>query len=329
MKIAIIGATGMIGHHTAIQVIGRGHELFVMHRKTSNLDSLSGLPFTALEADLNERDSMAEGLKQVDAVINCAGYYPGDPRPWQDEVDLATGQMKNFYDACSESILHRIVYLGTAIALKRDPSGKPGHADLEYTSRPSDKTPYVQVKWAMDQQARQAAESGLPVVIGIPSMTFGEYDYGPTTGQLITGIANQTLPGYVPGRRNVIYAGDAGLGLVLACESGDEGERYLFTGTNVSMDELVQAIATQAEVAPPRKVSMMAARMAGGIQAIKHRWFKAPPPRLSATAIAVMGSGQYLDGSKAEKALGFRATRNLEDTIRVTLKWFRQQGMAK
>src|SRR5258708_15501203 len=108
----------------------------------------------------------------------------------------------------------------------------------------------------MDRMARERAREGLPVVIGIPSMCFGEYDRGPTTGQLIVDIANRTLPGYIHGNRNVIYAGDAGRGLVLACEAGRIGERYLLTGTNLPMTELVPMIARVAGVpAPPPRLS--------------------------------------------------------------------------
>lgn len=86
------------------------------------------------------------------------------------------------------------------------------------------------MQWALDTQAKEMAKRYLPVVMDIPSMKFGEYDYSPTTVQLITGIANQSLPRYVKGNRNSIYAGDAGRAIVLACEKGRAGERYIFTG---------------------------------------------------------------------------------------------------
>ncbi len=327
MNIALIGATGMIGHHTARALLQRGHELTIVHRQSSNLEQVRDLQFNAVVADLDSEQQLAAALSGVDAVINCAGYYPTRPRAWRDEVATATGQMENFYRACAaHGKLQKIVYLGAAIALRRHPDGEPGHADLEYPSQPDDRNPYLQVKWAMDRQAKQQASAGLPVVIGIPSMTFGEYDYGPTTGQLLTGIANRTLPGYVQGNRNVIYAGDAGMGLALACERGKPGERYLFTGENVSMDELVARIARLTGVPPLKTIPLPMAKLVSNIQAWKYRLLGGELPRVSSTAIAVMSAGQFLDGSKARDELGFRTQVSLDQALERTLEWFRSAG---
>lgn len=330
MKIAVIGATGMIGHHTAKAVIAAGHELFVVHRASSSLEKISDLSFTSAIGDLDDSASLAQALVNVDAVINCAGYYPTVPKPWREDVDAGLQQMNNFYDACAQCNLQKIVYLGAAIALKKNTDGQPGHADLEYASQPDNKNPYLQVKWAMDKLAKEVAQKGLPVVIGIPSMTFGEFDFGPTTGQLLLEIANGNMPAYIQGNRNAIYAGDAGRGLVLACEKGAPGERYLFTGTNISMDELVPLVAKIAGVAPPTKViPLFVVKTIGKLQEIKYKLFGGTPPKISSTAIAVISAGQFLEGSKAEQELGFKAEVSLEQALQKTLKWFADVGYFK
>lgn len=326
MKIAVIGATGMIGNNTARAVIAAGHELVVVHRETSNLEKIEDLEFASAIADLNDQASLVAALSAVDAVINCAGYYPTVPRPWREEVETATQQMQNFYDACAKSDLQKIVYLGGAIALKNAPDGEMGHADMEYDGEPENKNPYLQVKWAMDCLAKAEAAKGLPVVIGIPSMTIGEHDYGPTTGQLLMEVANGTLPGYISGNRNAIYAGDAGRGLVLACEKGVAGERYLFCGENVSMEDLVAMIARVSGGDMPKEVPLFAAKILGKLQGLKYKVFGGDLPKISETAIAVMSAGQFLDGSKAEKELGFKAEVSLEEAVKRSLKWFTKVG---
>ena len=67
--------------------------------------------------------------------------------------------------------------------MPRHPQGLPGHEGLFYDSLPSGKSSYVLCKWALDEQAREQARNGLPVVIGIPGMVLGELDIGPTTGR--------------------------------------------------------------------------------------------------------------------------------------------------
>jgi len=324
MRIAIVGATGMIGNHAARAAVARGHEVVVVHRASSRLSVLGDLPFRSAVADLDDRVSLTRALEGADAVINCAGYYPGTPRPWREEVATATRQMENFYASCGPG-LSRIVYVGGAIALRRAPDGRPADEGMSYPGRPGDTNPYLQVKWAMDDQALRKAAEGLPVVVGIPAMTFGEHDHGPTTGQLLVRIADRSLPAYVRGRRNVVYAGDAGRGLVLAAESGRVGERYLFTGTDATMDEIVATAAELAGVPVPRAMPLAAARLASRLQELKWR-MGGPPPVVSATAIAVMASGQFLDGSKARRELGYAPTLGLRETLSRALDWFRAEG---
>lgn len=326
MRIGVIGATGMLGQHTARAVVAQGHELVVIHRVSSRLDGLRDLKYRSAVADLDDRAALAQALAGVDAVINCAGYYPTVPRPWQEEVHTALVQMENFYAACEGRALHRIVYLGGAIALRRHPAGEPGDETLEYAGEPPSRNPYLQVKWAMDAQALRKARGGLPVVVAIPSMTFGEHDDGPTTGRLIVEIANRTLPGYVRGRRNVIYAGDAGRGLVRACEDGRVGERYLLTGENLTMDALVAKIAAIAHVSAPRAIPLPIAKLVSRLQTWRYQHLHGPLPRVDATAIAVMSAGQFLSGAKAQRELGFRAQVNVDDAIARALTWFREKG---
>ena len=326
MRIAIIGASGMLGHHAARAALARGHELTVVHRASSKLDGLKDLRFTSALADLDDRAALTAALKKVDAVINCAGYYPTLPRPWREEVRTALAQMDNFYAACASLPLKKIVYLGGGIALRKHPQGLLGDETLDYPGEPENKNPYVQVKWAMDTQALVKARAGLPVTIGIPTMTFGEYDAGPTTGRFIVQIAKGTMPGYVQGKRNVIYAGDAGLGLVRVAEDGRAGERYLLTGHNTDMGELTALMARLAGKPAPKAIPLGVAKLVSRVQTLKYHWLKGPPPVVNATAIAVMSAGQHLSGAKAEKELGFKATVSVEDAVARALKWFRANG---
>lgn len=327
MRLAVIGATGMIGNHTARAAAEAGHELAVVHREGSNLRALDGLKFEPRVGDLNDRRSLVAALRGAEAVINCAAYYPTEPRPWKAEVERAVTQTENFYAACADNGLRKIVYVGAAIALAREPSGKPATEESTYAARPDDLTPYVQVKWEMDRLASEKAGQGLPVVTGIPAMCFGEYDAGPSTGRLIVEIADETLPGYIRGRRNVVYAGDAGRGLVLACERGRAGERYLLTGENVTMDELVKTIAEVAGVEPPRRVIPLGvARLLSKLQEARYRLLGGETPRLSSTAIAVMASGQFLDGGKARRELGFECRVGLREAVARALAWFGENG---
>lgn len=338
MKIGVIGATGMLGHHTATALLARGHELVVIHREGSDLSRIRDLTYEARIGDLQNIEALATAMSGLDAVINCAGYYPTEPRPWQQDVEMAMEQERSFYQACKASQVKKIVYVGGAIALQRNPNGAPAHEGLTYASQPRNRNSYLQVKWAMDDLALRMAAEGLPVSIALPAMTFGEYDYGPSTGQLLVETVNQTLPAYVEGKRNCIYAGDAGLGIALVCEKGRVGERYLLTNENTTMSNLVTKMVDignslfygkpqhGAGISRPKVVPLLLVRALAKIQGIKFRYLKGDAPKISDTAIAVMSSGQYLAGDKAKRELGFEASVSLDEALRRSLLWFDSVG---
>jgi len=326
MRIAIIGATGMLGQHAALAALAAGHDLRLTYRKEAALARLGDIPYERAPADLGDRAALTRALQGVDGVINAAAYYPTVPRPWREEVATARAQLENFYAAAEAAKVGRILYLGGAIALPRRKDGRPADGSERYAGEPPNRNPYVQVKWAMDELTLQKATAGLPVVIGVPSMTFGEYDWGPSTGQFITGIASGKLKKYVRGRRNVVYAGDAGRGLVQALERGQPGRRYLLTGVNTDMDEVTATIARLAGVAAPTPAPLVVATAMSRLQNWRYRRFGGALPTISETAIAVMSAGQHLDGAGAQ-AIGYAPSVGLEEAVSRALHWFRAQGM--
>jgi dihydroflavonol-4-reductase len=325
MKIAVLGATGMLGHHAACAVLDAGYQLVVVYRNPDTLKRLAHLKFEARRADLGDSESLEKAFLGLDGVINAAAYYPVEPRPWQEDVTLALAQNENFYRAAEASNVAKLVYLGGAIALPKRTDGMVADGTERYSETPRSSNGYLQSKWAMDEQALAWAKRGLNVCIGIPAMSFGEYDSGTTTGQFVSGIASGKLKSYVQGKRNVVYAGDAGRGLVQAVERGVKGARYLLTGSNTNMAELTALIAAKAKVDPPKPVPLIAAKFLSHVQKLRWRLLDGPVPQISDTAIAVMSAGQHLDGGRSQM-IGYAPKVGLDETIDRALRWARAEG---
>ncbi|MDH4652428.1 NAD-dependent epimerase/dehydratase family protein [Pseudomonas sp. JS3066] len=325
MKIAVLGATGLLGHHAARAVKVAGHRLVLIHRPTSRIERLAYLEPECRAAELLDHAGLTRALSDIDGVIFCAAGYPKRPRRWQEEVASALDQTNHFYAACLAAHVPRILYTGAAIALPRHPEGLPGHEGLFYEGMPRWKNPYLLSKWALDEQAREQARSGLPVIIGIPGMCLGEFDAGPSTGRLVTAMAQGWMTHYVPGRRNLLDAADAGRGLLLALEKGRAGERYLLTGQNIELAELTERIARLLGVQPPQPMPLAMAKGIAVLGRLRYR-LSGELPKLDDTAIAVMAGGQFLDGSKARHELGFVAETPLDVTLERTIGWFRANG---
>ncbi|MFY0592521.1 NAD-dependent epimerase/dehydratase family protein [Roseivirga sp.] len=329
MKIGILGGTGMLGHHIAIAAHFKQYELVIIHRKNSNLSKISDLKYESRIADLDDRGSLIQAFQGLDYLVNAAAYYPTLPKPLSAEIKTARLQMQFFIDAVKASKVKKALYVGGAIVLTKAINGIADESMVSEKT-PENSAPYVQVKWLMDNMAQQAANAEVPIVIGIPSMTFGEYDYGPTTGRLIVELANKTLPAYVNGARNVVYAGDAGRGLLLALEQGKIGERYLIGGANTDTKTLVATICEKAGVKVLEKtLSISLAKFISKFQETKYAIFRGTPPTLSSTAIAVLSGGQHLDLSKAKEELGYEAHFSTQEAIDRAFKWFKKEEYIK
>ena len=70
-------------------------------------------------------------------------------------------------------------------------------------------------------------------------------------------------------------------------------------------------------------------RGASQLQELRYHLVGGEPPKLSATAIAVMSAGQFLDGAKALRVLGYQPEVPLRRGIERALAWFRQVGYIK
>lgn len=111
----------------------------------------------------------------------------------------------------------------------------------------------------------------------------------------------------------------------MAAEKGRAGERYLLTGENTNMDNLVRLIAKVAGIEPPTKVIPLGiAKMISKFEAFKYQYLGGKLPKLSGTTIAIMSTGQFLDGSKAQKELGYTPSVSGEEAIRRAIVWFKK-----
>ena len=76
MKIAVIGATGLVGNAAVQELAARGHEVTAFARNTDKVFQAPNV--TARAADVNAAD-FAEQLKGFDAVVSA--FNPGWDNP--------------------------------------------------------------------------------------------------------------------------------------------------------------------------------------------------------------------------------------------------------
>jgi dihydroflavonol-4-reductase len=94
-----------------------------------------------------------------------------------------------------------------------------------------------------EQHALQAATSGFPVVIANPTMPIGPHNGNLTPPTLMLQyFLSRRVQFYLDFIMNLVDVRDVAMGLLLAMERGQTGQRYILGGENIALKKLLAII---------------------------------------------------------------------------------------
>jgi len=300
----------------------------VLARKGSDRRNLRGLEVDVCEGDLNDVDSLRRAVEGCEGLFHVAADYRlGAPDPSQLYRANVDGT-RNVLDAAHRSGVQRAVYTSSVATIGIPADGTPGDEESP-NSLENMIGHYKRSKYLAEEVAREAARSGMSVVIVSPSTPMGAGDVKPTpTGQLVLDAAAGRMPAYVDTGLNIVHVDDVAHGHLLAYERGKAGERYILGGQDMSLREILGVIAALVGRSPPRVrlpygVVLPIAYLAEGIAKLSGR-----SGRITLEGVRMSRKRMYFSSAKAARELGYAArpaVRAFEDAIR----WFRDNGLLK
>jgi dihydroflavonol-4-reductase len=310
MKIFITGATGFIGTHLVKRLVQTEHKLCCLVRKTSKVSELKELGVTLVSGDVTDRDSLLEGMKGCDWVVNLANIYSfwePDRRVYKDVNVEGT---RNVMECALETGISKMVHISTAGIY-----GKP--ADSPFTEESPVGTvrfsQYFQTKYEGDLVAWEFFEKKrLPLLMVYPGAVIGPGD-PKATGKYIDDLIHRRLPARVfeDSVLTWVYVKDVAEAIVRAlAKENNLGEKYLVGNNRLSFGEINQMIRKISGISLPRfrlpdpLVTLNAFFLTMVADIIK----KSPLWGMSTDQIKTMKEGFRFDGSKAEKELGITYT---------------------
>ena len=177
-----------------------------------------------------------------------------------------------------------------------------------------------------EEIVRDFVRKGLAVVIVNPSAPVGPRDVKPTpTGRMIVEAAAGRMPAYVETGLNIVHVDDVAHGHWLAFERGCVGESYVLGGANMTLCEILTAIAELVGREPPKlrlpynlvlpiaHIAEAAARFTG----------KAPVATVE--GVKLSRKMMFFSSNKAEKDLGYAARPPLL-ALQDAVLWFQDNG---
>ncbi|WP_019181605.1 UDP-glucose 4-epimerase GalE [Microbacterium yannicii] len=328
MRVLLAGGAGYIGAHTAVALLEAGHDVLVVDdlsnssaEAVARVEQLTGAKIPFLAADARDVDALTAFVRThapVDAVIHFAG-------------------LKAVGESVAEPVRYYDVNIGTSIAILKLMAaegiptivfsssatvyGAPETLPLSEESPTGiDLTnPYGKTKRMIEEILKDAAAAD-PALRAVSLRYFNPVGAHPSgrIGEDPAGVPNNLMP-YVArvavgaldrvgvfgddydtpdgtGQRDYIHVLDLAAGHVAALEHAREGyEIYnLGTGTPVTVLELIAAFERAAGKKIPREILP---RRAGDVAA------------------------SYCDPSKAQRELGWTATRTIDEACRDSWNW--------
>jgi len=329
MKRALVtGVTGFIGNHVACTLLDAGFAVRAFVRPQTGSGKRNPLPDGAEPCwgDLRDPAAVQRAVHGCDVVFHVAADY----RLWvRDAEEMHRTNVEGTRCLLTEALrqgVERVVYTSTVATIGIPADGTPGTEESPVQAAQLAGA-YKQSKYAAEQEVLRLARAGLPVVIVNPSAPVGPRDVKPTpTGKIVLDFLRGRMPAYVDTGLNLIAVEDVARGHLLAYEKGRIGERYILGNRNMTLREILMALATITGRRAPRW--RLPYHLALGI-AYVDEWLMGRvlgrTPDVPVAAVHMAARHMYFDATKAVRELSLPQTP-VEDALARAVEWFYQHG---
>lgn len=328
MTTLVTGASGFIGSHVARQLVAAGHSVRVLLRRTSRAQALDGLAVERAEGDLRDLLSLDRAMRGVRRVFHVAADY----RLWAENPDEIyesnVAGTRRLFEVAAQAGVERVVYTSTVATIAVPHGGALPNEETRATLKQMIGH-YKRSKFLAEIEAIKAAAAGIPVVIVNPTAPVGPGDWKPTpTGRIIVDFLNGKMPAYVDTGLNLVAVEDVATGHLLAAEKGRTGERYILGARNMTLKEILDALAAITGRSAPRVRLPHAVALAAGYA---DEWFSrlvGRPPQIPVEGVKMSRHRMFVASDKAESELGYRPG-SVEAALDRAVGWYAEHGYTR
>lgn len=340
-RVMITGATGFIGSHITRAFCENQVRVGCLIRKGSNISNLEGLPVESRTADIRNSEDLIRALNGYDWVIHNAAKVAdwGNYANFYQTNVLGT---VNVLTACVQVGIKNIIMTGSNSVYGEENSSTVKDEASPYNSHyryfgdslfSCSLNYYRDTKALAKKEALAFAEKhNLNLTILEPVWVYGErelntgfYEYLKTAK---AGIP--FLPGAKQNKFHVIYAGDLARAYFLAYTKQLVGQNCILVGNQQaeSMDRIYRLFCSEAGLKKPGNIPKALTYPAALLLELLYTIINSSrPPFLTRGRVNMFYDNLEFSVEKAHQILGFRNAFSLEEGIKRTVFWYKQQGL--
>ena len=339
--VMITGATGFIGSHIAREFCENQLRVGCLIRNDSNLSNLEGLSVEFKTGDIRNIEELTRAFSSYKWVIHNAAKV-ADWGEYEEFYQTNVVGTVNVLTACVRAGIKNILITGSNSVYGEENCSIVKNEQSPYNSHypyfgdslfPCKLNYYRDTKALAKKEALAfATRHDLNLTIIEPVWVYGERELNTGFYEYLK-TAKKGIP-FVPGAKqnkfHVIYAGDLARAYFLAYSKQLTGIYCILVG-NVrpeNMDKIYELFCSEAGLKKPRNLPKALIYPAAFLIELLFTLFNSTsPPLLTRGRVNMFYDNIEFSVEKASQILGFRNSLSLEDGVKKTVLWYKQQGL--
>ena len=329
MKILITGASGFIGSFIVEEALRRGFETWAAMRKSSSREYLQDERIHFIELNLSSKAQLVEQLRphQFDYVVHAAGVTKCLNK--QDFRRINTEGTKHLVDAILElqMPIKRFIYLSSLSIFGAIKEQQP-YEEIKETDTPQPNTEYGRSKLEAEKYL-ESVSSRVPYIILRPTGVYGprEKDYFIMAKSIKQ--HSDFAVGYQRQDITFVYVKDVVQAVFLALEKGENGRKYFLSDGQVYQSTTFSDLIHE-ELGRPWWI-----RITAPVWVLRIITFVGEYVGQMTGKVTALNNDKYnilkqrnwrCDIQPAINELGYQPTYNLEQGVKETIQWYKDNG---
>ena len=325
MRILVTGGTGFTGKALVKRLLDQGHEVVALDYKEGlKTRELRDWGAEVVLGSVTDREVVRRAVDGAEVVHHLAAAFREMNVPDRHYREVNVGGTRNVLEAAKDMGVRRFIYCSTC-GVHGNVDHPPGGEDAPI--QPADY--YQRTKYEAEPLVRQFHEQGLPAVILRPAAIYGPGD--PERFLLIyRRVAGGRFPMFGDGRTlyHPLYVDNLVDAFLAAMADGrGDGEAYLIADEEyVQIEDLVRRVGRSlgVEVRVPHFPVWPVVAVGHVVEKACRPFGIAPPifPR----RVDWYRQNRAFRIDKAKRDLGWTPKVGLDEGLRRTAEWYRQEG---
>ena len=236
MKVLVTGANGLLGHNVVFELLKQQYSVRILVRSTKNIHFYLE-KIEVFEGNFTDYKTLKQAASGCGAIIHIAAVTATNLLHYEDYRKINVDGSALLIKVANELNINRLVYVSTANTIGFGTERKL--ADESFNIEfPFSESFYAQSKVASEQLFIEASDKpNKHIVIINPTFMIGAFDTKPSSGKLILMGYKKRLMFAPKGGKNFVAVEAVAVSICNALVGGQNGERYLASGINLSFKE--------------------------------------------------------------------------------------------